>query len=60
MHRINDIPRTYRHRGYQIEALANGPDRYNVWRPEENLALCSVRSLADAREVIEADRREVG
>jgi hypothetical protein len=57
MHRITPFSPIYRHHGYQIEYLA--PRSYNVWRPEENLALCSVCTLAEAREVIEADRREV-
>ena len=53
------IPRTYGHRGYVIEALACGPYRWNIWRPGDDLALCGVQTLADAREVIEADRLEV-
>ena len=59
MRQIERTPRTYRHRGYVVEALASGPCRWNVWRPGADLALCGVQSLAEARELIEADRQEV-
>ena len=49
-------PRTYRHRGYEIQALACGSYRWNLWRPGADLALCEVQTLADAWAVIEADR----
>ena len=52
-------PRTYHHRRYVIEALACGPYRWNIWRPDDALALCGVQTLTEAREVIEADRQEV-
>jgi hypothetical protein len=58
MRQTERTPRTYRHRGYAIEALACGPYRWNVWRPGADLALCGVQSLAEARELIEADRLE--
>ena len=58
MHQTERTPRTYRHRGYVIEALPCGPHRWNIWRPRADLALCGVQSLAEAREVLAAiDRR---
>jgi len=54
MHQTERTPRTYRHRGYVIEALPCGPHRWNIWRPRADLALCGVQSLAEAREVLAA------
>lgn len=54
MHQTERTPRTYRHRGYVIEALSCGPHRWNIWRARADLALCGVQSLAEAREVLAA------
>ena len=54
MHQTERTPRTYRHRGYVIEALPCGPHRWNIWRPRADLALCGVQSLSEAREVLAA------
>ena len=58
MHRIDNRPSTYRHRGYQIGAVELGTDRWAVWRPHEDTAFCQVQTLADAREVIEEDEED--
>lgn len=58
MRQIRRQPSIYRFRGYDIEARPCGPYRWNIWRPGEDLALCGVRTLAEAREVIEYDRLE--
>lgn len=57
MHKIQHAPRGYRHRGYYVEALP-GPRGWNVWRPEEEIALCGVYSLREARDVIADDLAE--
>ena len=54
MQKIQHAPRGYMHRGYYIEAIP-GPRRWNVWRPEEEIALCGVDSLQEARELIAED-----
>jgi hypothetical protein len=57
MHLIERNPRTYLHRGYVVEALY-GPRGWNIWRPYEDLALCSADSLRDAKAVIADDLSE--
>ncbi len=54
MHLIERTPRVYSHRGYRVEALP-GPRGWNIWRPSEDLAFCSVDSLRDAEAVIAED-----
>ena len=54
MHLIERNPRTYRHRRYELQALP-GPRGWNIWRPSENLAFCSVDSQQDAAAVIAED-----
>ncbi len=54
MQKIQHAPRGYMHRGYYIEATS-GPRRWNVWRPQEEIALSGVDSLQEARDLITDD-----
>ena len=58
MHRTDFPPITYKHHGYTIWAIDCGLDRWAVCRPHEERAFCGVRTLAEAREVIEEDEED--
>jgi hypothetical protein len=47
-------PRTYRHRRYEMQALP-GPRGWNIWRPSDDMAFCSMDSLQDAAALIAED-----
>jgi hypothetical protein len=57
MHKVQHAPHGYSHRRYYVEA-ANGPHRWYVWRPGEEIALCGVCSLREAKDVITDDLAE--
>ena len=55
MHPTKRHPRTYSHRGYQVETLPCEPIRYNIWRPSEDQVIGNASSLREAAEVIADD-----